>query len=519
MGDGTLPIRLEVTMPISDARLVPFLVFGILACSLVATYAWINPQTRGGRLFALASYAACFWMLGDVIGRCSSTFSVKYLGEIVRYFGVVNVPVWMFAFTRAYCGKAMSTRTIALLLAVPAVSFVMMATSLWHRWFFAAMEPAPYGLNTRFGPYFWYVHLPYCYLLTVISIVLVLNEIGRVPRQFRSQIFFLFISLCVPFGINVAGLAGWLPGDYNTALSFPIFVILLSVGIFRHRLLNVNPVAYESVFRNVRDGVIILSRDDTILDINSAAARYVGVPPPHLLGAHLTHAFSEWDEMILKCRDKGEISDEFTHARDGTPCHYALHTANFIGIDKEFDGRILTLRDITAQKQYQASLETLAYLDPLTRLSNRRRFQEEGEKTLQRAAHRREVFALLYFDLNKFKSVNDTLGHEIGDELLKYVGTRTSSLLRSPDFVARLGGDEFVILLHDTTATDLHAIVSRLLQHVEQSFAVQGHTLHPHLSLGVAFYPQDGSTLQDLLRHADTAMYRAKAEGGGLAAL
>lgn len=506
-------------MNFSDTRLVPYLAFGIVTCSLVATYAWFNPQTRGGRLFALASYGACFWMLGDVIGRSTSTFNLKYLGEIVRFFGVMNVPVWMFAFTRVYCGKIIHSRTVGLLFIIPIISYGVMVTSLWHRWFFAAMEMAPYGLDTPFGPYFWYIHTPYCYLLTILSILLVMNEIGRVPRQFRSQIFFLLISLCVPVAINFASLAGWLSSYYNTSLSFPIFVLLLSVGIFRHRLLNVNPIAYESVFNNVRDGVIILSREDIVLDINPVAARHTGKPPSQLIGTRLTDVFAGWNELLAKCSNKSEISDEFSQAEDGVLCHYSIHTANLIGIDKEFDGRIITLRDITAHKQYQDSLETLAYFDPLTRLANRRRFQEEVEKTLQLAARREEFFAILYFDLNKFKTVNDTLGHAMGDELLKYVGARTTSLLRAPDFVARLGGDEFVILLHNTTAADLHIVVARIIEHVEQPFAVQGHTLTPHLSLGAAFYPQDGNNLQDLLRHADAAMYRAKAQGGGLAAL
>ncbi len=504
---------------ISDTRLVPFLAFGIVACILVATYAWFNPLTRGGRLFALATYAACFWMLGDVIGRCSSTFNVKYLGEVVRYFGVVNVPVWMFAFTRVYCGKAISKRTIALLFIVPVISYAMMVTSLWHRWFFAAMEVASYGLNTPFGPYFWCIHTPYCYLLTIFSILLVLNEIGRVPRHFRSQIFFLFISLCVPIAINIANLAGWLPGYYNTALSFPIFVMLLSVGIFRHRLLDVNPIAYESVFHNVRDGVIILSRDDIILDINPVAASHTTKLRQQLIGARLGDAFSHWNEMLVTCVDKSEITTEFSHISDEASRHYSLHTANFIGIDNEFDGRIITLRDITSHRHHQDSLETLAYFDPLTRLANRRRFQEEIEKTLQRAARHTEFFAILYFDLNKFKVVNDTLGHEMGDELLKYVGARTASLLRAPDFVARLGGDEFVILLNNTTPADLPTVITRLLEHIEQPFTMQGHILSPRLSLGAAFYPQHGDNMQDLLRHADAAMYRAKAQGGGWAPL
>ncbi len=151
-------------------------------------------------------------------------------------------------------------------------------------------------------------------------------------------------------------------------------------------------------------------------------------------------------------------------------------------------------------------------------MANRRRFQEEVEKLLQRAARSTEVFALLYFDLNKFKTVNDTLGHEIGDELLKSVGARTASCLRAPDFVARLGGDEFVVLLHDTRPDNFESVVARLIEHIEQPFSVQGHTLAPRLSLGASFYPRDGENLQDLLRHADTEMYRAKAEKHGVVA-
>ena len=220
--------------------------------------------------------------------------------------------------------------------------------------------------------------------------------------------------------------------------------------------------------------------------------------------------------MLAKCGDKSEISDEFAHACGAAPCHYSIHTANFIGIDNAFDGRIITLRDITAHKNYQESLETLANFDPLTHLANRRRFQEEFEKTLQRATLQAQTFALLYFDLNKFKSVNDTLGHEIGDELLKCVGARTSSMLRAPDLVARLGGDEFVILLHNTTPDELNAVVARLVEHVEQPFAIEAHALIPRLSLGAAFYPHDGETLQALLRHADAAMYRDKARNDNL---
>lgn len=497
-----------------SAALVWFLVLGIVMCALAAVYAWRNQHTRGRKLFAVASGSACIWMLGDVVGRLTTSYEGKYVSELIRYFGVMNVPVWMFAFTRVYCGKHVSRRTIAWLFVVPVISYVVMATSHWQPLFFTKMEIAPYGLKMNYGDYFYFVHLPYSYALSILSVALVMNEIGRVPKQFRSQLLFLLISLCVPFAINVLGVSGVLGNDYDTALSFPIFAILLAIGIFRHRLLQVNPIAYENVFLNVHDGVIILSREDLILDINHTAARHTGKSRQQLIGTAFAKTFAEYKELLAKLAVKHEIADEFAHPGDESPSHYTVNTVNVIGINNEYDGRIVTLRDITALKQYQGSLELLAYVDPLTRLANRRRFQEEIEKTMQRAARREETFAILYFDLNKFKAVNDTLGHALGDELLKEVALRTTALLRAPDFVARLGGDEFVVLLHYALPEDLPVVMERLIDHVEQSFTVSGHTLTPRLSLGAACFPRDGDTLQELMRHADQAMYRVKAKSG-----
>lgn len=498
----------------AQAGLIAFLVGGIILCAGASVYAWRNQHTRGRLLFVIASAAACFWMLGDVIGRLASSYEGKYVAELVRYFGVVNVPVWMFAFTREYCGKTVTRKQIGLLFIVPVISYIVMATSQWQPLFFTTMEPASYGMQMNYGPYFYWVHLPYCYALSILSIALVLNEMGRVPKQFRSQIFFLFVSLCVPFVINVLAVSGYLGNEYDTALSFPVFAIVLSIGIFRHRLLQVNPIAYENVFLNVHDGVVILSRDDFILDINNSAAQHTGKTRTEVIGTAFATAFAEYRELLPKIVGKHEIAEEFSHHREGARTYYSVNTANILGINSEYDGRIVTMRDITAFKQYQASLESLAYVDPLTRLPNRRRFQEEIEKTMQRAARRAETFAILYFDLDRFKAVNDTLGHSLGDELLKEVGYRTTSLLRAPDFVARLGGDEFVVLLHYALPTDLPVVIERLIEHVEQPFTTSGHTLTPKLSLGAACFPQDGDNLPELMRCADHAMYQVKAKSG-----
>jgi diguanylate cyclase (GGDEF)-like protein len=108
------------------------------------------------------------------------------------------------------------------------------------------------------------------------------------------------------------------------------------------------------------------------------------------------------------------------------------------------------------------------------------------------------------------------MGHDVGDELLKYVAARIGSILRKPDILARIGGDEFAILLHDTSEKDVELVVARILDNVQRPFKVGNHTLKADLSIGAAFYPENGKSLQQLMRHADAAMYLAKSRGGGL---
>ena len=155
------------------------------------------------------------------------------------------------------------------------------------------------------------------------------------------------------------------------------------------------------------------------------------------------------------------------------------------------DGRIFMLRDITDRKHYESSLETMAFYDPLTRLANRRKFHEDAAGVLTANSGTGEKIALLYFDLNHFKVVNDTMGHAVCDELLKYVGARVSSTLREPNLIARLGGDEFAVLLYDCDKENIDLVVKRVLDNVQRPFKIGSHVLAADLSVGAAFYPEE----------------------------
>ena len=194
----------------------------------------------------------------------------------------------------------------------------------------------------------------------------------------------------------------------------------------------------------------------------------------------------------------------------GSKRYFAVSRKPVSNLDGEVIGKIVTIRNITTQKLHQISLETLAFHDPLTMLGNRRKFEEEFEYAVGVSCANNAKFAILYFDLNNFKTINDTMGHKVGDELLKYVAARIASILRKPDVVARLGGDEFAAILHNATEAGVKIAVERILENTKTPFRIKEHTLVADLSVGAAFYPNDGEEMIKLLGLADTAMFRGK---------
>ncbi|MBK1646636.1 hypothetical protein CKO25_18730 [Thiocapsa imhoffii] len=173
-----------------------------------------------------------------------------------------------------------------------------------------------------------------------------------------------------------------------------------------------------------------------------------------------------------------------------------------------------TVQDISHRKEAEAQLDYLAHHDPLTNLANRSLFHARLELCLQRAARFGAQIGLLFIDLDRFKSVNDTLGHFVGDQLLQVVSSALAAQIRASDTIARLGGDEFVVIMDDLVKPRFAArLARRLLGTLEQPFTIENRELYITASIGISIYPNDGTEMQSLLRHADIAMYRAKEHG------
>ncbi len=184
--------------------------------------------------------------------------------------------------------------------------------------------------------------------------------------------------------------------------------------------------------------------------------------------------------------------------------------------DPRVHGIVITARNIAARKGAEETLRRQARHDALTDLPNRTLLSERVEQALNAARRDDRPLALFLLDLDRFKDINDTLGHHIGDALLREIAGRLQGMLRNADTVARLGGDEFAILLPGADEAGARRVAAALLQVLDAPVALAGHTLHTAASVGIALYPTHGSDLDTLLRHADVAMYAAKNAHAGV---
>jgi len=277
-----------------------------------------------------------------------------------------------------------------------------------------------------------------------------------------------------------------------------------------------------AVFESSREGVVITDLEPRILAINRAYIEITGYSEAQVLGKNPKiiksghHGKSFYQAMWASLKSVGHWSGEiWNRRRNGeiypqwltisTVCNDRNEPCNYVGV----------FADITQMKQSEARLAHLAHYDPLTGLPNRLLVQSRLHHAIERAQRHNLRIATLYVDLDRFKNINDSLGHPIGDELLIMLATRLKKRLREEDSLARLGGDEFLLVLEDIKEPSESATVAQtLIDLLATPFELpSGHEIFINASIGISLFPDDASNVTELIQHADMAMYLAKKEG------
>jgi diguanylate cyclase (GGDEF)-like protein/PAS domain S-box-containing protein len=277
------------------------------------------------------------------------------------------------------------------------------------------------------------------------------------------------------------------------------------------------------VFENTVESVIITDAEARILDVNPAFTEITGYSREEAIGRKPDIIKSErhdldfyramWSVLLRDGLWRGEIWDR---RKNGESFPARLTISAVTGQTDKPSHYVGVLTDLTAIRETQDKLEYLSQHDPLTDLPNRRLLAMQLGQAIKRAARADEQLALLFIDLDRFKDVNDSLGHPAGDELLQQVARRLQDSVRDEDQVARHGGDEFLVLLEQVNEAEGAAVAAqKLLNALAQPFRVGEHELLINASIGISLYPADGADAETLLRNVDAALFRAKELGRG----
>ncbi|MDG2375346.1 MAG: EAL domain-containing protein [Woeseiaceae bacterium] len=283
-----------------------------------------------------------------------------------------------------------------------------------------------------------------------------------------------------------------------------------------------------SILKNINDGAIVVNRQGNVLDINPAARSILGLTPRQQPGPRWARNFCntaadgeqiEHDDLPLVKACRGQTFSNQVAAYLVPDQGDVLLSINGQGLHdskRSLVGGIITFRDITDVMRRTVELEKRAQFDALTGLPNRRLLTEQLQKAMGRSQRNDRPLAVLFIGLDRFKSINETLGHDSGDELLRQVAERLKRNLRIGDFSGRWGGDEFIVCLEDFGENrNAAAAAQKLILNLSDKYDVKSSEVYATPSIGIAIYPGAGETAERLIKAADMAMHQAKNRGGG----
>jgi diguanylate cyclase (GGDEF)-like protein/PAS domain S-box-containing protein len=274
-------------------------------------------------------------------------------------------------------------------------------------------------------------------------------------------------------------------------------------------------------YEQSHEAILVTSADNLIVAVNGAFCRMSGYTADELIGHNprmLTAGRASpefyatmWSALQTSDFWEGEI---WNKRKDGTTYPRWLKIAVLRNADGSVQSHVANFTDISASKEVAERLAYLAYHDPLTNLPNRLAFESQLAQSLRICERENHQLALMLIDLDNFKNINDTLGHQVGDELLQKVALRLRECVRSSDLVARIGGDEFVVVLPEIESPLTAArVASKIQSQLADNYRIGDHVLYATPSIGISLFPIDGSDPGTLLRNADAAMYHAKSAG------
>jgi diguanylate cyclase (GGDEF)-like protein/PAS domain S-box-containing protein len=510
---------------------LPFVLAGLTVFAVGTAILLRERFSRVGRLHFLLSSTIGAWQLTTALEFLSADLETATVWARLTTLFVLAIPALQYHFASVITGQwRRQWRGIAGAWLVSMLFLVVHLAGHVH----AGVVAYDWGYYPLFAPAGWAFTFFTMAVLVLCMLMYWQQYRNNRPGSFASRRGLLLLS-----GLSVASVGAV---DFLPALGigiFPFGGLAVMVGnivnaytTWRYRLVEITPAyAADQLMDSMSDGVVLIDRDGIVRLVNPAACEILGIDRTLLLSrlppSQLAQDVLGWQHQPFFPSEDAALGERDYTAADGSrrTLDVSVTLMREAGLDPAV--AVITLRDITAAVLAQEQIERLAYYDPLTHLPNRVLLKERLAEGMARARRAQGLAAILFLDLDRFKDVNDTFGHDAGDMLLKGVAERISAcvretdvLLRSPELgggttLARLGGDEFVLVLAPLERPeDAAKVAARVLDSLTRPFNLKrGAEVTTTASIGISVYPSDGEEAEALMKNADVAMYQAKENG------
>lgn len=363
----------------------------------------------------------------------------------------------------------------------------------------------------------WYVvHGAFTFSCLLCACLILIGQWKHTKKMYRRQLLTLITSQIIPMVAAFLYLLGLTPGGMDPV---PVLMCITSAmyiwAILSSRLLTIVPIAKDSIFESMREGVIVLDSSNRLVDYNRSMRDMLPEINPTMIGRPLDDIWLNLagETFPVEYGREGLQMDLYWQLNGETVC-YQVRTSYVFNKDAQTVGSLIMLIDITEQRFLQEQLKQLAYFDGLTKIYNRTQFLHKGREILSEAHLNLQPASFILFDIDYFKRINDTYGHDVGDQAIIHVVSVCNRYLNPEMLFARYGGEEFVIALPNTSLQEAEKLAEQLrVALLNEPLDVQGAPITLTSSFGIAQYNGGADSLESLLRDADTALYESKRNG------
>jgi diguanylate cyclase (GGDEF)-like protein/PAS domain S-box-containing protein len=506
---------------LSTSLLAPYFLSALI-CAWVGYLAWNRRSVPGARLLAGVAWSETIWALGFLFQLAATSLSTKLFWNNVQFIGAVGAPLAYLGFALEYDHPSPNSRRLTwkLLLPLAVVMLLYIWSDGWHHQFRGIPYLAagtPFNVLIFGDSYGFGFYTIYAYTLISLTTLLLIVRYLTATRLYRLQVGILMLGILFPWVTSVITALELVPVKLHeiTPITFGISNLIIAWALFRYLLLDILPVARDYLIENMHEGVIVLDSAFRIVDLNPAAQAIFNMPARIAVGQKADTCLPIEPGFFEDICQEGTHTTEISLVRDNLESPYEVQLSNMQHPRVPSTIFLVQIRDITQRRAYEETLRQMAITDPLTGINNRRQIFNLAQQEIKRAHRLGRNLALILFDVDHFKSINDSFGHLVGDQVLVMLTGLCMQNLRSIDRIGRFGGEEFLILLPETTLEEAVLTAERLRKLVERMIvSKENGEARITISLGVASLDKRSwIDLDRLLEETDQALFRAKIAG------